>query len=157
MGWSALQDLPGRIGGIRLFENVGRPIADADNQRIFAWDDWPGPEFEGSLTIAERQQQLHDELVPSHEEEHWRTALQAAVDHVATLIPYDPDEDSYHAPTAAAWYAAWTFALEVVHLSLGVTLPADLRSQIAWYERGHWPCSIRQGRSGSDLQDYVIF
>lgn len=155
--WNALNDLPRRIEGIALFRNVGRLIVNADNPRLRAWDEWPGPEVEGSQTIAMRQQHLHDELVPPDAEQTWQSALHAAVDHAAALIPYHSDEDVWHAPTAAAWGAAWTFALECIHLSLKLPVPADLRSQITWYERGHWPCSIREGRSGHDVHEYVIF
>ncbi|MFC5430779.1 hypothetical protein ACFPTO_18535 [Paraburkholderia denitrificans] len=154
---SKLQRLKSRIVRTPLFSNIGVPMLNASNPRIVQWDAWLGPEDPASLAIAIRQQELHDVLVPPEEEQEWVASLRFVIDHVATLIPYDPDEDVWHAPTAAAWSAAWTFSLEHLHAACGVPLPADTAAQLVWFERGHWPCALVDGASGANLKDYVIF
>lgn len=149
--------LESRIKNIPLFKSVGLPPPGAGNPRISQWDEWAGPEDPGCEAIALRQQDLHDALLPPEAEQDWLAALQLVVDHAATLIPYDPDEDAWHPPTTAAWGAAWTFALEQLCLSQEVSLPDDLKAQLEWYERGHWPCSLIDGSTGTNLEDYVIF
>ncbi|MCX4143215.1 hypothetical protein M0D68_33795 [Paraburkholderia sp. SEWSISQ10-3 4] len=154
---SNLRKLKSRIVGIPLFSNVGLPIADTSNPRISQWDAWFGPENSRSLAIAIRQQELHDILVPSSGEKEWNASLRLVVEHVKTLIPYDFDEDGWHAPTTAAWSAAWIFSLEQLHDASGILLPADLSAQLVWYERGRWPCALVEESSGANLEDYVIF
>ena len=146
-----------RIRATPLFEKLGVLIPDANNPRIRQWDEWPGPEDPGPQAIAHRQQDLHDALLPPADEQKWRSALQLVVDHAAKLIPYDPDEDAWHAPSIAAWGAAWTFALEHLHMSLGISLPKDIAAQLHWYERGHWPCSLIGEAAGDSPEDYVVF
>jgi hypothetical protein len=154
---SKLQRLKSRIARTPLFSNIGLPIVSASNPRIVQWDAWLGPEDPTCLAIAIRQQELHDDLVPPEEEQEWVAALNLVVDYVATLIPYEPDEDVWHGPSAAAWGAAWVFSLEHLHAARGVALPADTAAQLVWFERGHWPCALVDGASGENLKDYVIF
>ena len=154
---SNLHKLKSRIVGTPLFSNVGLPTPNTGNPRIFQWDAWLGPEDPGSFAIALRQQELHDGLVLPEAEQEWHASLKLVLDHVTTLIPYDPDADAWCAPTTAAWGAAWTFSLERLHDASGIQLPADISAQLVWYERGHWPCALVGGASGSNLEDYVIF
>jgi hypothetical protein len=152
-----LRQLQSRINALPLFQRVGCPIGDLGNPDIHQWDAWVGPEEPGSLAIAVRQQDLHDELVTPEDEQEWLSALQLVVDHSATLIPYDPNADVWNAPTAAAWNAAWSLVLEHLHIARKIAVPADLSAQLSWYERGHWPSSLIEERSGANAADYVIF
>jgi hypothetical protein len=63
----------------------------------------------------------------------------------------------WHAPTAAVGFAGWTFVLEHLHVFRTLPVPSDLSAQLTWYERGHWPTSLIEGRSGLHPADYLIF
>ena len=61
-----LADLP----TLPWFANVGQPITDRDVPRIWAWDEWAGPEEETGRIIALslRHQDWHDALLAVHPE-----------------------------------------------------------------------------------------
>lgn len=79
------------------------------------------------------------------------------VDHAAECLSVEVDDDAWHAPTTAAWQAAWIFCLEAAHLARGLPVPDDVAAQVAWFERGHWPCALAPGRDGRAPEDYVVF
>ncbi|MFN3652284.1 MAG: hypothetical protein ACK47B_22120 [Armatimonadota bacterium] len=55
-------------------------------------------------------------------------------------MPYDPEQDCFHAPTQAVWHAAWTAGLVALCCFLGQPVPPELASQWHWFSEGHWPC-----------------
>jgi len=146
-----------RARGLPLFSHLGAPIADPAIRRILSWDEWTGPEDPLAYAIGERQQSMHDAIIAPDEEEAWKRCLDDVVRHVARLIPYDERQDTWHAPTSAAWHAGWTFALEAAYVEKAMELPAELRAQIHWFELGHWPCSLRSATSMADIDGYVVF
>ena len=104
-----------RISSLPLFINLGKTAAGA--RQISGWDDWAGPERPLVEEIHLRQQEIHDSVVATEEEGAWKESLNAAVALLSNAVPYDVNEDIWYGPNMAVWHAAWTFALETVHLN----------------------------------------
>lgn len=97
------------------FRNLGHPLpADADVERIFAWDDWPGPEEPAILELHTQQQDFHDEIMAEAGEnrpalsELWDRIHAAVFRRAPSAIPFDSNRDAWYGPTTAVWHAAWT-------------------------------------------------
>lgn len=161
-----LETFLARLPTIPWFACVGQPIADPDISRIWNWDEWAGPEEETGRIVALslRHQDWHDALLAAYPEREaelealWQQ-VEAAVTAAAAAaqVPYDPDADSWHAPTAAVWQAKWTAGLIAWHLACGESIPLDLAQQWDWYARGHWPCGyvyIAKDETPGPLQIY---
>lgn len=147
------------LESIPWFKNIGRPLPpDAVAERLRRWEDWLGPEEPAVLELFDRQQARYDELtVGCHGR---RAELQSLWDQVhkivfaraSVAVPYSPDEDSWHGPTAAVWAAAWTAGLVALYICLGRPIPDDLQQQWNWYLLGHWPAGYtavrNEGRHG---------
>jgi hypothetical protein len=140
-----------------LFSNCGKQITDGAPRRIWAWDEWPGPEDPKVYRIHERLQALHDEMVPLSDEQEWQSNLDDVVDWVQDAVPYDENADAWHAPNSAAWQAAWTLLLQAWFERRGVEVPADLKAQYRWFVRGHWPCALDDPERQGDLDGYVVY
>ena len=128
------------------FSELGQPgPADAEATRIFSWDEWPGPEDPSVNELALGQQALYDGLLETAGEKRqeflalWDRIQETVFRAARTRVPYDPEEDCYHGPTAALWQAAWTAGLIGWCLYVGQPVPGDLREQWQWYLAGHWP------------------
>ena len=141
-------DFLARLPDVPWFAKVGQPISDPNVSRIRAWDEWAGPEEETGRIVALslQQQDWYDALLETHSERD--TELESLLQRVARSVmaaaadkvPYDPEADSWHAPTMAVWQAIWTAGLIASHLACDEPIPADLAQQWNWYARGHWPC-----------------
>jgi hypothetical protein len=54
-------------------------------------------------------------------------------------VPFDADQDAWHAPTQCVWDAACWTALVACVLACGWAVPEDLVEVWNWYAAGHWP------------------
>src|SRR5581483_5654607 len=87
------------------FRNLGEPTPpDAGVERIYRWEEWPGPLEPGVDRLAERQQALYDSLMQGAASDDrpsktlWDRVHNAVFDVAAAHVPYDPNQDTYHAP-----------------------------------------------------------
>lgn len=139
-----VDDFLTQLETIPWFSRIGQPTpAESGARRIYSWEEWPGPEDSATVELSFRHQQLYDALLERIGESEppalWNE-IHAIVFRSAThLVPYDPQQDSWHGPTAAVWQAAWTAGLIGLCLQVGQPVPADLQSQWGWFQRGHWP------------------
>ena len=138
------------------FRNIGQPTpAAAGVDRVSRWEDWPGPREPSVAELGERQQALYDDLMRAaggrrDELSALWGRIQALVFEVAApAVPYDPRQDTWHAPTAAVWQAAWTAGLVGLCLQSGRPVPPELQAQWEWFARGHWPCGY--ATQGTDV------
>ena len=152
-----LQRLVERVRQVPLFSALGAEIVGFTGGRIHSWEEWQGPEEPLVENIGTRLQFLHDSLVAKSEEEKWNQALLLVVKLASQNVPYVESEDVWYGPNAAAWSAAWAFSLEEAYLSRNLPLPAELRAQLQWYEKGHWPCALLNLSRTENIEDYVIY
>jgi len=143
-----LDEFLARLPAIPWFAHVGQPVADPDIPRIWDWDEWAGPEEETGriMALSLWHQDRHDALLAAHPAREaelaalWERVAEAVLSAAQNKLPYDPDADSWHAPTLAVWQAQWTAGLIAWLMVCGEPIPDDLARQWAWYARGHWPC-----------------
>jgi hypothetical protein len=148
MSTGPLAEFLALLPDIPWFARVGQAVSDPDVPRIGGWDEWAGPEEESGRIVALslRHQEWYDALLAAHPEWEaelhglWQRVADAVLNAAKDELPYDPDGDSWHAPTLAVWQAQWTAGLMAWHLACAEPLPADLAQQWDWYARGHWPC-----------------
>ena len=142
----SVEDFLAKVESLPWFRNLGQPNpSDSRVKRIYRWEDWPGPEEPSVSELAFRQQALYDDLMRAAGED--REQLSAFWDRIHTVVfrvaapavPYDPQQDTWHAPTAAVWQAAWTAGLMGLCLQVRRPIPPDLLEQWEWFVRGHWP------------------
>lgn len=148
------------LEALPLLRNIGQPIPDSSVPRLPSWDAWPGPFDPLVEVIHTRQADLRDrllaaspkaaELAPAFDE-----LVNAVVALVRDRVPFDPNEDSWHAPTTAVWYVAWTAALVWLSDSVGEQIGPELAAQWHWFGRGHWPAAIVSTHSSA--QAYVVY
>lgn len=131
---------------IPWFSNIGKPTPpEAGVERIYAWEDWLGPDEPGNSRLFEGQQRLYDSMMDGAGNEKERLAalwdrIHAAVFRAAApRVPYDPNQDCYHTPSTAVWCAAWTAGLVGLCLASRRPVPPELQEQWEWFVRGHWP------------------
>jgi hypothetical protein len=137
------------------FSQLGRWDAQepADN-RLRDWGEWPGPLHPAVDELHRRQQALYHGLLEGAGEE--RAKLLALWDRIQAVVmraagagvPFDPQQDCYHAPTMAVWQAAWTAGLVGWCMTLGREMPDDLAQQWRWFAEGHWPSGYAWERGG---------
>ena len=147
-GRTAVEAFLAELATIPWFARLGHPLPEGDVARIRDWDEWAGPEEESGRIIALslRHQEWHDALLAAHPERRaelealWSRVTGRVMGSATKSVPYDPEADAWHGPTAALWQAVWTAGLSAWHLACDEPLPADLAQQWAWYARGHWPC-----------------
>jgi hypothetical protein len=106
------------LSQVEWFAHLGEPSPWDDGcARIYAWEQWPGPENALGEAFAGASSEIHDVIFgtrPAADSE-----LRALFDHVqasvlssaAAAVPFDSEQDAWHAPTACAWAAAYTAAL----------------------------------------------
>ena len=154
--------LPIEPTSVPWLANLGGTIADKGVPRIFRWEDWPEPEDDAVLELSLRHQSLHDHLLEEAGERQaellalWEQVQQATLAAAQHAILYNPQQDAWHAPTAAVWQAAWTAALVTLHHYTNRPLPADLADQWTWYLHGHWPCMYAWAAAGK-VGPLVVF
>jgi hypothetical protein len=134
------------LGAVPWFKNIGKPLpSDSGASQLRQWEDWPGPEEPAILELSERQQTLHDEILARAEGRRaellnlWDRVDDIVMRIASKSVPYDPNGDSWHGPTAAVWQASWTGGLVAWCVLLCRPIPAELQEQWRWFVLGHWP------------------
>lgn len=148
------------LASLPLLRNVGQPIPDTSVQRLASWEAWPGPSDPLVEAIHTRQAELHDRLLsgsPSAAEldAAFDELVNAVVALVRDRVPFDQDEDSWHAPTTAVWHVAWTAALVWLSETVGEHIGPELAAQWRWFSAGHWPAAIAGNHPSA--HEYVVY
>ena len=143
-------DFLAELERIPWFENIGKDVSPtAHVEQIHEWQEWPGPEDSSLDEAGVWQQSLHDEIYSSARDkstqlaELWNRIHTIVFRDAAPKVPYDPDQDAWHAPSVAVWDAAWAAGLIGLCIYLNRTIPTELQQQWAWFVQGHWPCGWR--------------
>jgi hypothetical protein len=135
-----------RLAETAWFTALGAPSPwDEGCVRIRDWDDWPGPENALGEAFGLMGQEFRDAVVATGDRP--AAELDAVFDRVGeavmtrarAAVPFDPDEDAWHAPTQCVWDAAYTAGVIATVLACGRPAPGDLVELWNWYEAGHWP------------------
>jgi hypothetical protein len=152
---------------VAWFAHLGeRSPWDGNCVRMFAWDQWPGPEnalgeafgFASGETrnrIFAASPLAADDLRLLFDRGHAAVMSQAC-----TAVPYEPNQDAWHAPTQCVWGAAYAAGLIMCVLASGWLVPDDLAEEWNWYEAGHWPAGFAShpaDRSGNRDPDQLTF
>jgi hypothetical protein len=129
------------------FSSFGKALPDVDDRKqIRSWEEWPGPEDESVSAAHLRQQALQESVLAesnqnrSSLEKLWQRIQEVVVQASLKKVLFDPNKDSWHAPNAAVWHAAWTAGLIGLFLMSKKTIPEDLQVQWMCFKSGHWPC-----------------
>lgn len=140
--------LQSKLEKIKWMKKCGKPNKrDGSVRRIEDWDDWIGPESEGSDRLNEICMKWYDEIIETLGDKADEALLYArsievqVYKRVENAVPYDPDNDVWYAPNAAAALAAFVAKLVALYVFAGCTLPGLLEDIWQWYAEGHWPCS----------------
>jgi len=152
-----IERLKDRLAAVPLFSALGSALDESGLTRIHSWNEWPGALDPGVMDISFYSQSLHDAVVDAVSEQEWDDALQLGVSIAARYVPFDQKQDSWHAPTMAAWSAAWCFALEEAHIANDLPIPAPIKAQLYWFERGRWPCALVSPTRMDEVTDYVVY
>jgi len=148
-----------QLEAVSWFAALGKPIqSNVDAEQISNWDDWPGPADRSVCELHSRQQVLFDEIMSASgpygdsRSELW-AAIQGQVVRLASnRVPYDAKKDTWYAPNAAVWHAAWTAGLIGLCLLTRHVVPPELQKQWNWFAEGHWPCAwVGESTSGRML------
>jgi hypothetical protein len=145
------------------FANLGKPLPDQGIQRIGGWTEWKGPESEPNEIFYSSLQLLRTGCEGRHR--YQKDKLKKVFDEVygqvvkaaAGPVPYDPDEDIWHGPTAAVWDAAFTAACMALYLYVADPVPVFLEEHWAWFKKGHWHCGFAQIDDSEQPSVPVIF
>jgi len=133
------------LGSIRWFCRIG--LMDDDSAaHLGSWDDWPGPEAPSVQSLFDPLSELIDRTIGLSD----LPVLQAifervrsnVVDAASVLVPYDPNQDAWHAPTTAVWHASSLAGLMAMYVVLGIDAPPNVIVQWRWFCRGHWPAAV---------------
>lgn len=159
-----VEDFLAEVESLPWFRNIGSPTPpDSGVKRIYRWEDWPGPEEPSVFELAHRHQALYDDVMRAAEGQREQLSglwnrIHAIVFRVAApAVPYDPQQDTWHAPTAAVWQAAWTAGLVGLCLQSGRAIPPDLQEQWGWFVRGHWPSGYVRVRADDQLGPLLVY
>lgn len=135
------------LAAIPWFRQLGEPDAlDVDATGIHDWHEWPGPESPEVDALGSRTQAWYDALMggagPRRQAAQalWDQTHQVVIEHARKAVPYDPEEDTWHGPTAAVWFAAWVSATIACSLLLCHDIPSEALDHWHWFIKGHWPC-----------------
>jgi hypothetical protein len=160
--WS-IEDFVEGLKSIPWFCNIGRSAAeDSECCRIHRWEEWPGPADPAVSDVHMRQQALFEDTMNAagnHREELqalWHRIHAVVIAAAAATVPFDPQQDAWHAPTTAVWHAAWTAGLVALCRQCGRPIPADLQEQWTWFSRGHWPCGY-VGEESTHVPRLLVF
>jgi hypothetical protein len=160
----AVAEFLAELESIPWFRNIGKLLPTDDGvKRILQWEDWPGPEDSAISQLAERQQALYDEIMASCGGD--RQGLSRLWGHIhetvfrlaVPVVPCDPQQDAWHAPSTAVWQAACTAGLRGLCLHLRRPIPAELEEQWKWFVRGHWPSGYAWVRADGQLGPLLVY
>jgi hypothetical protein len=145
----SLDEFERSLGKVAWFANLGQPSPwDEGCVRIYAWDQWPGPNKGVAEALAFMAQDFYDRIFAASPL--GADALKAlfdrmheiVMDHAHTAVPFDPEQDCFHAPSQCVWHAAYDAGLIACVLASGWPVPDDLVEEWNWFEAGHWPASF---------------
>jgi hypothetical protein len=152
------------LKSIPWFRHIGKPLpADAAVKQLRQWEDWPGPEEPAIFQLSQRQQALYDDIMTTSEERRaelsrlWDRVHQIVFRLASPVVPYDPERDAWHAPTAAVWQAAWTAGLIALTILLRRPIPTELQEQGNWFRLGHWPSGYTVVWGDDKLGPFLVF
>ena len=143
------------------FRNVSQPLEGQSVRRLDSWKDWTGPQDPKVEAVHLEQQAVREDLeraLGTRREELlavWERVEELVITAAGPVVGYDSSEDTWHAPSAAVWHAAWTACLVAWHVALGRALPRSIAEQWEWFKRGRWPAafaSIDETGRGSGWQ-----
>jgi hypothetical protein len=134
------------LEAVPWFAAIGTHISEPNVVAMASWDEWPGPDCGPVERISAEQQAMRDLLKREHPEAmaDFETLINRVLAITSARVPFNSEEDAWHAPSTAAWHAAWTAALWAAHLKLQIPPPLPLASQWRWFERGHWPAGYTE-------------
>lgn len=145
----SLDEFERALGEVAWFAHLGQLSPwDEGCTRIYAWDQWPGPENGPSEALALTTQDMYDRIFEASPIA--ADALQALFDRLGAIVtdraqisvPFDPEEDAWDGPTLCVWVAAYVAGLIGCVLASGWPVPDDLVELWNWFEAGHWPASF---------------
>lgn len=149
------------LGKVPWFAHLGeRSPWDGNCVRIFSWDQWPGPENALGEVFGCASQETHDHIFAASPlaaddlQMLFDRGHAAVMSRARTAVPFDPGQDSWHAPTQCVWQAAYTAGLIMCVLGSGWPVPDDLVEEWNWFQAGYWPAGFAgypAGRSGNQL------
>lgn len=157
--FDTLAEFERSLGAIRWFCRVG--LMDDDSaDRLASWEDWAGPEAHSVQQLFDPLSELIDPTMNLADS----TALQAIFDRVrsyvmdvaSACVPYDPNEDAWHAPTTAVWHAGSLAGLMAMYVALGREAPPNVPVQWSWFCRGHWPAALAAPHPHSHSDRLVV-
>ena len=137
------------LGQVAWFAHLGELSRwDGNCVRMFAWDQWPGPENALGEIFGCGSQETYDRIFAASSLA--AGDLQVLFDrgHAAVMrrarmaVPFDPGQDSWHAPTQCVRQAAYTAGLIMCILGSGWPVPDDLVEEWNWFQAGHWPAGF---------------
>ena len=153
-----------RLREVPWFADIGRPMPAVSRvERIERWEEWPGPEEESVAILHEKHQALYDSIIeaagPSRDRllAMWDRIHFLVFEVAAPRVPYDPDQDSWHGPSAAVWQAAWTAGLVGLCLLSTRPVPPALQEQWGWFMRGRWPCGYASVGPNGTVGPLVVY
>lgn len=147
------------VSNIGWFQEAGRSLEGLSAQRIESWAHWPGPGFAGVEQLALDLQSVKEEIereVPGALST-WDECINLAVEAVGKFVPgYAANQDSWHAPTAAVWHAAWVLSLQSVLVASARPVPEAVKDQMAWFARGRWPSAYTAETVSAANRAYLV-
>lgn len=159
-----VRDFFAQLEVVPWFVNIGQPTPwDGEVERIYDWNEWPGPEEPGITVLFQDHQDLYDVIMGEAASqlgallELWECFGAAVIRAAASTVPYDPAKDAYHGPSTAVWQARWTAGLVGLCLHTDRSIPQELLDQWLWFTRGHWPsgyASVDPGWKPGQLMVY---
>jgi hypothetical protein len=79
------------------------------------------------------------------------------VETIAEFVPgYSASKDTWHAPTAAVWHAAWVINLHCLFVEIGRPVPSVVKDQMAWFAQGRWPSAYTPSTTSAAIKEYVV-
>lgn len=161
---TSVQEFVNSLRGTDWFECIGKPTPDDGSvNRINTWDEWDGSLNTPTEFLHLDHQALYDELMSAEGLDKQRLTLlwdgvQNIVLEVASqTVPYDPKQDYGHGPTLAVWQAGWTAGLVALCLFCKRPIPEHIKTQWAWYARGHWPSGYATDAAADAHGPLVVF
>jgi hypothetical protein len=136
-----------RLSQVPWFSRLGEPHSlDKTVDRISDWDDWGGPESDGSGALGIELGRWEEALqaLPQPGGAALSTLRSSVEDQVYADMPFGPEEDPWHGPTFASMQGAAVAATIACCLLAGAPIPKNALRQWAWFARGHWPCGYSE-------------
>jgi hypothetical protein len=151
-----------RLSQVPWFSRLGeRHALDQTVDRIKNWDDWGGPESDGTAPLAPELQRIEEVLyaLPGPGRAEIESLRDSVEEQAFTAMPFGPLTDPWDGETYASLHGACVAATIAHCLRLAAPIPRNVLRQWAWFARGHWPCGYSEDddlpreEDGQVLQD----